>query len=143
MYSEEGGFYKSSKQAAESYVKEFKKEFNLNYTIFRYGSLYGPRSNTNNGLHRIIYNALRNDQIIYEGNPESMREYIHVKDAAVASINAMHKKYQNESLLLTGNETIKIEDLLKTIAEILNINKKIKFVKNQNTGHYIKIDSQK
>ena len=35
------GFYKCSKKAAEDYISEYKKIYNLNYTIFRYGSLYG------------------------------------------------------------------------------------------------------
>ena len=39
VHSNEGGFYRCSKQAAESYVKEYYKLYELNYTILRYGSL--------------------------------------------------------------------------------------------------------
>ena len=42
--TEEGGFYGSSKNAAESYVQRFHEIFGLNYTILRFGSLYGGRS---------------------------------------------------------------------------------------------------
>ena len=52
VYSEKGGFYRCSKQAAENYIEEYYKKFKLNYTILRYGSLYGPGAGTNNGLSK-------------------------------------------------------------------------------------------
>ena len=50
VYSREGGFYRCSKQAAEHYVEEYQRSYGLDYTILRYGSLYGPRSDNRNGL---------------------------------------------------------------------------------------------
>ena len=48
----DGGFYRSSKKAAEDYVEEYNKLYGLNYTILRFGSLYGPRSdNTLSLIH--------------------------------------------------------------------------------------------
>ena len=44
VYSREGGFYRCSKQAAEHYVEEYQSAFGLDFTILRYGSLYGPRA---------------------------------------------------------------------------------------------------
>ena len=58
VHSREGGFYRCSKQASESYIEEFKRTYDLDYTILRYGSLYGPRSDDSNGMHQIIKNAL-------------------------------------------------------------------------------------
>lgn len=40
VYSREGGFYRCSKQASESYIEEYQKCFGLDFTILRYGSLY-------------------------------------------------------------------------------------------------------
>ena len=50
VYSRDGGFYRCSKQAAEQYVEEYQRSYGLDYTILRYGSLYGPRSDSRNGL---------------------------------------------------------------------------------------------
>ena len=38
------------KRAAEDYMVEFDKTFTLPYTILRFGSLYGPRADNNNGI---------------------------------------------------------------------------------------------
>ncbi len=137
--SKEGGFYKSSKIASESYVKEFKKIFNLNYTILRFGSLYGSRPNPDNGVYNLIKNSLKNKSISYIGNPEATREYIHVKDAARCCLEILDKKYSNKIINITGHTPIKVSEFLKIIAEILSINKKKIFFKNKNyPGHYIR-----
>ena len=89
VYSSKGGFYRCSKQAAENYIEEFFNKFKLNYTILRYGSLYGPGAGTNNGLSKIILNFLNKKEIIYEGGPNTIREYIHVEDAAKSSVDIL------------------------------------------------------
>ena len=61
----EGGFYRSSKRAAEDYVEEFKKNCGLNYTILRFGSLYGQRSDNTNGVRLILKNAITKGKISY------------------------------------------------------------------------------
>mgnify|MGYP001336752337 CR=1 FL=1 len=135
--SREGSFYKSSKLACESYIKEFYKAYRLNYTILRYGSIYGPRSDKRNGLFRILDNAIYKKKLIYDGSPDAVREYIHVNDAAKTSVDILSTKYKNQTLILTGQEPMKISELLKTIAEILNKKYKIIFKNKKNiSGHY-------
>ena len=67
-----------------------------------------------------------------------MVTYIHVYDAANASILAVNGKFKNENIILTGNENLKLPDLLKTIKEILNLKKPIKFKKLKYKGHYVR-----
>ncbi len=136
--SNEGSFYKSSKVASESFIKEFSKKYNLNYTILRFGSLYGPGSESNNGVHRIIERAIKENKVSYEGDPDAMREFIHIEDAASACFEILKNEYKNNTILVTGNTSIKIYDLLNTISEIMQLNTKIKFNKNTNEGHYIR-----
>jgi UDP-glucose 4-epimerase len=69
VYSREGGFYRCSKQAAEHYVEEYQRAYGIDFTILRYGSLYGPRADETNGLYRIVRDALEQGLISYEGNP--------------------------------------------------------------------------
>ena len=63
VYSRDGGFYRCSKQAAEQYVEEYQRAYGLDYTILRYGSLYGPRSDSSNGLFRVVQEAVENGVI--------------------------------------------------------------------------------
>ena len=136
--SREGGFYKCSKKSAEDYICEYKKKYGLDYTIIRYGSLYGPRSNIHNGLWRIITNAITNKAIQYQGNPDAMREYIHVQDAARASVDMLKQDFANEKITLTGQEAIKVDDLLKMLAEILGLPQQATYLPNTREGHYVR-----
>jgi len=138
VQSREGGFYRSSKLAAENYVEDFQKAYGLEYTILRYGSLYGPRSDFHNGLWRIVKRALETGKISYQGNIESVREYIHVEDAAKASVLALGEDFKNQHVVLTGHEPMKVIELLKTLAEILGINDPVEFQDLPYLGHYVR-----
>jgi len=139
VYSREGGFYKCSKQSAEHYVEEYYRRYGLSYTILRFGSLYGPRSDEKNGLFRIVKNALETGIVRYEGNKESLREYIHVEDAAEVCIKVIEDEFANQSIVLTGQEAMRVENLLKMLAEILGYQpEKTEFIEKIYEGHYIK-----
>lgn len=139
VHSREGGFYRCSKQASEAYVEEYQRVYGLDYTILRYGSLYGPRADETNGLWRIVNAALKDGVVRYEGNAESMREYIHVEDAAKASIDALGDEFRNESVVLTGQEPMRVLDMLKMLAEILGMSEeKVEFIDGNYTGHYVR-----
>ena len=138
VYSREGGFYRCSKQSAEHYVEEYQRTFGLDYTILRYGSLYGPRSDMRNGLWRIVKHALDTGKLCYKGSPEAMREYIHVEDAAQASVVALGEDFRNQHVVLTGQEPMRVYDLLKMLAEILGQPNSIEFVESEFEGHYVR-----
>ncbi len=139
VHSREGGFYRCSKQASEAYVEEYHDIYGLDYTILRYGSLYGPRADKTNGLYRVVQSALKNGVVSYEGDIDAMREYIHVEDAARASIKALNDEFINESVVLTGQEPMKVIDMLKILSEILGLPpESVKFSEDKYAGHYIR-----
>ena len=134
--SADGGFYRSSKKAAEDYVEEYKKIYGINYTILRFGSLYGPRSDDTNGVKMIVKNAILTGKVNYFGSKKSIRAYIHVLDAAKACVDILKNKYKNTNIILTGKKKIKISIFLKKLTTMLKISKKIEFKNQKYTGHY-------
>jgi UDP-glucose 4-epimerase len=138
VYSREGSFYRCSKQAAEHYVEEYQRAYDLDFTILRYGSLYGPRADASNGLYRVVRDALAHGTISYAGNPESIREYVHVEDAARASVAALADEFRNESVVLTGSQSMRVVDLLKMLAEIMGMPDAVDFRDEDYVGHYVR-----
>ena len=135
--TEEGGFYGSSKKAAEDYIEKFHTTFGLNYTILRFGSLYGSRSNESNGLYAIINSGIKKKKLIYSGSIKAIRKYIHVEDAVYACIKVIQHKYENKYLTITGKYSVKVKNLMKIVKKYLNIsNDKIEFLNDKNVGHY-------
>ena len=78
VYGKSGGFYRCSKQACEIYIENYQAMHGLPYTILRYGSLYGPRADARNAIHRFVQEALTTGRITYYGAPTALREYVHV-----------------------------------------------------------------
>ena len=135
--SREGGFYRCSKQSCEDFIQEFNKLFNLEYTILRIGSVYGPRSNNDNGLYRIIKKALDKGKIHYKGSEDAQREFIHVYDIANACLKSLEESFKNEIVVLTGAESLLVKDVLYIIAEILDLDESsIEFIQGEYKGHY-------
>ena len=136
VYSELGSYYRVSKQACEKIIEEYQREFDLDYTILRYGSLYGPRANEFNFISKILIQALKNKKIVRRGDGKEIREYIHVKDAARLSVDALDDKFKNKHLIITGNQQIKIKDLLIMIKEIFKGEIEIEFGREDELHHY-------
>lgn len=139
VYSREGGFYRCSKQACEAYIEEFGNSFGLGYTILRYGSLYGPRSDDRNGVYRLLRRASLGESIHHHGTPDDTREYIHVEDAARLSVDVLEDRYHNEHLVLTGQHPMRIRDLFKMFSEILGRDLSVSYeniAEESPNGHY-------
>lgn len=134
----QGGFYRCSKQAAEQYVVEYGATFGLPYTILRFGSLYGPRAPEGNGLRRIVSEALESGRIRYVGHPETVREYIHVTDAARASVAALGEEFLGRKVVLTGHEPTRVLDLLEMVSEVLGLDDAVEFIDGDQIGHYVR-----
>ena len=135
--SDQGGFYRSSKKAAEDYVEEYKKRYGLDFTILRFGSLYGDRSNKSNGVRQIVDNALKNKEASYIGTSKTIREYIHVRDAAKVTADILKNKYKNQHIVITGKSKTKLPYFLRILSKILKIKKEIRFKNKRIHGHYV------
>jgi UDP-glucose 4-epimerase len=119
VYSESGSFYRASKQAAERFTETYHDRYGLEYNILRYGSLYGRRSDRRNGIYRMLHEAIMHHTITYKGSGNAMREYIHVEDAARLSVQVLAPEYANRHLILTGQEKLRIRDVMTMISEIM------------------------
>ena len=117
--SESGGFYRASKQACELWVEEYQRQFGLDYTILRYGTLYGGRSDTRNSVYRYLRQALVARRISAQATGDEIREYIHVRDAAENSVAILADEFRNQPVILTGHSPMRFRELLQMIREIV------------------------
>lgn len=136
VYSSSGSFYRISKQASELIIESYAEQNNMNFIILRYGSLYGDRADNRNSLHRMLENAVRERKIDYYGDGNEIREFIHVKDAANLSVDALNDKYNDQILMLTGTKSIKYGDLLEMINEMFQNKIEIVMHAKKSKTHY-------
>jgi len=136
VYSDLAPFYRSSKQACELIIEDYKKAFGLDYTILRYGSLYGKRANDFNFIYKIIKQAIEEGKITRKGDGEEIRDYINVLDAARCSVEILSDEFRNQYVMITGTQSTKVKDLLIMIKEIFHGEIDIEYIPGENEGHY-------
>jgi len=133
-----GSIYRISKQTGESLCKTYHEEYGLDCTIMRYGSLYGSESNPWNPIYRICKSIMTTGEFTYNSSPDSIREYIHIKDAARETVRiAADPAFANKSVMITGHQRIKIRELFFMIQEIIGKEVKISYKPSENRFHYV------
>ena len=136
VYSDLGGFYRCSKQATELFIEEYNSRYGLDFTVLRYGSLYGPRASEDNAVRRFLLQGLRDGAIAYPGTGDEMREYIHVNDAARLTVDILALEYKNKHIVITGHHPMKSREMLEMVQEILKKEVTFKFSNAPNNFHY-------
>lgn len=132
-----GSFYRASKQACERYVELYFEKYGLDFTILRYGSLYGRRTDRSNGIHSFIHQALSQGRMTYKGTGAELREYIHVEDASKASVMILERQeFVNEHLILTGHRSMQVRSVMEMISEVLGNKIEVHFEDVGYDSHY-------
>ena len=136
VYSEKGGFYRCSKQSSELYIEEYKRLHGLDYTILRYSTLYGPRADGRNSIYRYLKQALNTGGIDCSGTGDEIRDYIHVKDAALLSVQILSDEFKNKPVVVSGHHPTKFKDMVAMIKEIIGKDIKINYRSQGDSAHY-------
>jgi UDP-glucose 4-epimerase len=137
--SKRGGFYSSSKRTCESLIENYREKFNINYTILRFGSIYGLRANYFNIIHDLIFQGLKSNIIKRDGDGMEIRNYINVKDAAKICVNILNKRYTNKYFNIVGKERVSVKKVINLIAKKTRT-KKIIYRKNKADVYHYKVN---
>ena len=132
----QGSFYRISKICCEEIIEEFKRLHNFDYTIIRYGSLFGDL-NFSNTINNIIKFGLSGKIINRDGFGDEIRNYISIDDAVKLTIKLLNKNQNRKYYNITGCEKINFKKIIQIIKkEIPNLN--IIYSKTTNENHYIR-----
>jgi UDP-glucose 4-epimerase len=100
-------FYAVHKLAGEHYCRIFKEEYGINYTIFRFYTVYGHGQNlenVNQGLLSIYLSYIINKKpILIKGSIERIRDIIHVSDVVEAICIAIDSDLANNKTYNLGS----------------------------------------
>lgn len=133
-----GSFYRLSKQTCESLCKTYREEFGLEYTVLRYGSLYGREPNHWNFIYGVCKSLLTTGEYTYTSLPDAVREYIHINDAARETVRiARDPQYANKAVLITGHQRMKMREFFDMVQEILGKEITIHYAPYGKNPHYI------
>jgi UDP-glucose 4-epimerase len=137
VYSKQGSIYRTTKQACEGLIQDYHERFGLQFTVLRFGSLYGPRADASNGVFNLLSQAVARRRIDYYGTGDEVREYIHVLDAAAMSVDVLAPEFANQYIHLTGRERMTSRDMLAMIREMMGGDVDLRFNATSPDGHYV------
>lgn len=84
--------YGISKFACEMYIRFFREEFGIDYTVLRYANVYGPRQSKKGeaGVVAIFTkNMIEGRECTLFGHGDMYRDYVYVEDIANANLYAL------------------------------------------------------
>ena len=123
--------YTSSKIAAEMFCKNYKRLYNVNYTIMRFGIPFGERARESTVTPIFLNRILNDEEITIHGDGSQTRQFIYVKELAKGCVACLHKNAENQIINLEGKERISVLGIVRNLEEILNKKANIKFAEDR------------
>lgn len=113
--------YGASKQALEAWLGVYQRTFGLDYTVLRYGNVYGPRQGVREEGAVVAMFAMRmsaGQPVTIDGTGRQTRDFVHVADLVRANLAALERGSGSSVNIGTGQETSiqRIFDLLAQVA---------------------------
>ena len=130
--------YAASKKAAELIAYTYHHQFNIDVSIVRYFTVYGPAGRPDMSVLRFVKWIDEGKPIVLYGDGSQSRDFTYVDDIAIGTLAATKKKVGYEIINLGGGKNpvainlliSKIENLLSKKAEL-----------NQKPFHSADVDS--
>ena len=122
--------YGLSKVFGEHYIRMYNSLFGLNYVIFRYSNVYGPRQSAHGeaGVVSIFNDKIRADEEVFiDGDGEQTRDFIYVKDVANANYLAAVENSVNITMNVSTNEKTSINELFNIMKKYLGYKKDVNY----------------
>lgn len=122
--------YGISKHTAEHYIWAYHQLYHLNYLIFCFGNVYGPRDNyqSNRVISIFIYHMLRGESSIIFGDGNQTRDFIYIADLAEFVVNCIKKNPEHKLFHLANNVQISVNEIYKILKGLLEFKENAKYV---------------
>jgi nucleoside-diphosphate-sugar epimerase len=118
--------YAIVKNVGEAYLRSFKREYDLDFTIFRLFNTYGPKQSTDFVISKFLAAAMKDRDITIYGDGTQTRTFCYIEDHLDATTNALYNNLLVNDVANIGTDNeISMLNLAKKIIEITNSNSKI------------------
>lgn len=110
--------YAVVKNVGESFLRSYKKEYDLDYTIFRFFNTYGPKQSVDFVMSKFINAALKNRDITIYGDGMQTRTFCYIDDNVDACLSAFTNDiFVNDTVNIGNDEEVTILELAQIVIE--------------------------
>lgn len=113
--------YAIVKNVGEAFLKSYRKEFGLPYTIFRFFNTYGPKQSRDFVVSKFMSRALKNEPITIYGDGHQSRTFCYVDDNVDACIRiAENGMYIDDIVNIGSDKEITVLQLAQLVKALCN-----------------------
>lgn len=118
--------YAIVKNIGEAYLRAYKQEFDLDFTIFRFFNTYGPKQSKDFVMSKFLYAALHNKDITIYGDGNQTRTFCYIEDNVDACLSAFYNSQMiNDVVNIGTDDEITILQLAHKVIEVTRSESKI------------------
>jgi UDP-glucose 4-epimerase len=121
--------YAVVKNVGESFLRSYKQEYDLDYTIFRFFNTYGPKQSQDFVMSKFINAALQGRDITIYGDGSQTRTFCYKDDNIDACYNTLYsEEYIDDTINIGSDYEMQVIDLAKMIIEITKSSSKLVYL---------------
>ncbi len=118
--------YAIVKNVGEAYLRAYKQEYDLDFTIFRFFNTYGPKQSKDFVMSKFLQAAVSNKDITIYGDGSQTRTFCYIDDNVDACLSAFYKNQIINDVINVGTDNeITILNLAHKIIELTGSKSKI------------------
>lgn len=118
--------YAIVKNVGEAFMRSYKQEYDLDYTIFRFFNTYGPKQSKDFVISKFILAAQSNKDITIYGDGSQTRTFCYVDDNVDTCLKAFYdNQFINDVINIGGNREFPILEIAKIVIKLTGSKSKI------------------
>ncbi len=111
--------YAVVKNLGECFCRAYKKEFGLDYTIFRFFNTYGPQQSEDFVIAKFLSAALEGNDITIYGDGTQSRTFCYIDDNIEFTMKVLEESlFINEVVNVGDDKLVTIKELAETIIKL-------------------------
>lgn len=118
--------YAIVKNLGEAYLRSYHREYDLNYTIFRFFNTYGPYQTLDFVVPKFIYAAVKNQNITIYGDGSQSRTFCYISDNVDTVVKVLEEGLVINEIINVGHDKeFSISELARVIMKVTESSSKI------------------
>ncbi len=118
--------YAIVKNIGEAFLRSYRHEYGLDYTVFRFFNTYGPKQSKDFVVSKFIRAALKGNDITIYGDGGQTRTFCYIDDNIDATANAFLRNEAVNDVVNIGNDIeTKVLELAKMVVQLTGSSSKI------------------
>jgi UDP-glucuronate 4-epimerase len=120
--------YGVTKLAAENLIKCYCDILDVDYTILRYFSVYGPGQRPDMAISQFLKRIISNKSILATGDGTQARDLSYVDDVVAATISALKIETPQTVYDISGGESFTVNEIVNTCLKVTNSKLNVEYI---------------